>query len=508
MLAALVGTAACSPQGGEQAGGAVAAAESPRKAENKLVLAAQQDPGTLDYVANNQTALILWLPGNVVEPLLFKNQEGELEPGVAEDWTVSDDNLTYTFTIRDIDFSDGSPVTADDVVFSLNEMRESPIVTYAAPYASVDEISATGDREVTVTLAQPSQAFIAGMSGMSALIQPEAAAGERETATIGTGPYTLDSYVTDSGFNFSINPDYWGDAPSLEEVEVKIIPDGTAALNALQAGEVDMYPVITIDLWERIASQGFDESYNLVTFPQVGEMNFIAFNTTQAPYDDTAVRQALAKTFDREAFIQAFNAPFGAEATCGYGLSDTSWFAPEDEATCPYPTDADAVAPELEAAGVGSETFELTSLSDVADLSLPADVMAGQLEEAGVSIERNAIELARYSQTIFQARPPEFGITVMSDPAPITQFACNDAEEAGWTTYCNPEFSQLIQDADAAPTVEEHDALMAEANDLLKEDAVIVPLLAKDAVGLHHPELQGWEEPTVMVDIKFANLHW
>ena len=490
----------------ESTGGA--APTSDRAAENKLVLIALQDPGTLDYVSNNLTALILWLPGNVVEPLISFNGDGEPEPGVAESWEISEDQTTYTFTLRETNFSNGEPVAAADVVYSLTTMQESPIATYAAPYEAVASIEATDERTVTVQLSRPSQSFFRGMGGMSALIQPEASAGTIATDPIGTGPYVLDEYVTDSRLTFSINPEYWGEMPSLEEVEVRIIPDGTAALNALRAGEADAFPVITIDLWERLTTEGYGDDFNLITYPQGGEMLYVTFNTTQAPYEDVELRRALAASFDRQQFIDAFNAPWGATATCGYGLENTPWYTEESADTCPAPFDVEAAAADLQAAGYAGEALEFTSLSDVADLSLPADLLIAQLQGVGVEVERNALDLARYAQVIFQGRPPQFGVTVMSDPAPITQFACPDESQMGWTTYCSPEMTDLMNQADAAQSVEEYEALMNQASDVLKEDAVIVPLLAKSGVGLWHPDLQGWQEPQILVDIQFANLHW
>lgn len=512
LAGALLVAAACGS--GESSGGksdqrtAVTAPESPRKQQNKAIFIAQQDPGTLDYVKNNLTALILWIPGNVVEPLITFDAEGEPQPSVAESWTISDDQTTYTFKIREATFSNGQPVTADDVVYSLETMRKSPIATYAAPFEAVESIKATGEREVTVTLSRPSQSFFRGMGSMSGLIQPKSEADSIATKPIGTGPYVLDQYVQDSRLTFSANPNYWGEKPSLQEVEVRIIPDGTAALNALRAGEADAMPVITIDLWERLTTEGFDKAFNRITYPQVGEMLYVAFNTTQKPFDNAKVRQALAKSFDRQQFIDAFNAPWGAKATCGYGLEDDPWYAEESPDSCPVPFDPEAAASELQAAGYNGEPLEFTSLSDVPDLSLPADLLVAQLQGAGAQIERNAIELARYSQVVFQGRPPQFGITVMSDPAPITQFACKDESEMGWTTYCSPEMTKLMEEADAATTVEEYERLMAEANDVLKKDAVIVPLLAKSGVGLLHPDLKGWQEPQILVDIQFDNFHW
>ncbi|WP_434081589.1 ABC transporter substrate-binding protein [Sanguibacter sp. Z1732] len=443
-----------------------------------------------------------------MEPLVYFDDAGEPEPAVAESWDISDDQTTYTFTIRETTFSNDDPVTADDVVYSLTSMQESPISTYAAAYGAVESITAVDERTVEVELERPSQAFFQGMGGMSGLIQPESAADGIATNPIGTGPYVLDNYATDDQLAFSVNEDYWGEAPSIEDVTVRIIPDGTAALNALSAGEVDVFPVITIDLWERLTTEGFDESFNLVTYPQVGEMLYVAFNSTQAPFDEPEARQALAQAFNREDILAAFNAPWGADATCDFGLEDTSWFAPESAEACPHPSDLDAATGAISAAGLDTQSVEFTSLSDVPDLSLPADILVAQLQQVGADIDRNAIELARYSQTVFQARPPQFGITVMSSAAPITGFACESPDQAGWTTYCSQEFTELLNEADSAESIEEYDDRMAAANEVLKEDAVIVPLAAKNGVGLFHPDLQGWQEPRIMVDIQFKNLHW
>lgn len=485
----------------------VDAGTAPGAEDNSLTLIAQQDPGTLDYVNNNQTALILWIPGNVVEPLVYFNDDGEPEPAVAESWEISDDQTTYTFTIRETNFSNGEAVTADDVVYSLTSMQESPISTYSAAYSAVESITAEDERTVTVELERPSQQFFQGMGGMSGLIQPESAAGDIATNPIGTGPYVLDDYTSEDRLTFSVKEDYWGEAPSIEDVTVRIISDGSAALNAMTAGEADGYPVITIDLWERLTTQGFDENFNLLTYPQIGEMLYVAFNSTQAPYDEPAARQALAKSFNRQDILDGFNAPWGAEPTCGFGLEDTPWYEAESDESCPYPNDMESAASEIAAEGLDAEALDFTSLSDVPDLSLPADVLIAQLQEAGVEIERNAIDLSRYSQTVFQERPPQFGITVMSSAAPITTYSCPSGEP-GWETYCSDEFTDLINQADAAESPEEYEELMAQANEVLKEDAVIVPLAAKSGVGLLHPELKGWEEPKIMADIQFKNFHW
>jgi peptide/nickel transport system substrate-binding protein len=481
-----------------------AVAKSPRESQDKVVLIARQDPGTLDYVKSNLTALRLWIPANVVEPLVYFDKDGTAQPGVAEKWDISDDKLTYTFHIRDTTFSDGSPVTADDVVYSLQTMSQSPVVSNAAAFEAVTDIAKTDDKTVTVTLSHPSQAFWHGMGSMAGLIQPKAAAGDIATKPIGTGPYKLVEYVSNDHLVFTANDKYWGDQPAIKDVEVRIITDGTAALNAMQAGEADSFPVITIDLWERLTKDGFDKKFKLITFPQVGEPTYAVINS-KIPLEE---RQTIAKVFDRQALNDAYGAPWGAENTCTFALPNRSYYAPENEQTCPYPFDLDAATAEVAEKGYADSPLEFASLSDVPDLSLPADLMIPEMQAAGFQVNRNAIDLARYSQLIFQGKPPQFDVTVMSGSDDPTAFVCTDPAKAGWTTYCSADYSKAMADADAATTEEGYQENMAKAADILRKDAVIVPLIAKKGVGLFHPDLAGFTEPRVAVAIEFASLHW
>lgn len=482
----------------------VALAASPRAGEGKMILVARQDPGTLDFTKSNLTALRLWIPANVVEPLIYFNKDGTVSPGVAESWTISDDRLTYSFNIREATFSNGEALTADDVVYSLKTMKESPVSQNSSPYQAVSSIEKTGDRTVTVTLSRPSQNFWKGMGSTAGLIQPEAAAATIATNPIGTGPYKLVSYTSNSSLEFTANEHYWGDAPAIGSVSVRIITDGTAGLNALEAGEVDSLPVITIDLWEQLTARGLDKSFSMVTYPQIGEPTFAVFNQKLDP----ELRQALAMTIDRQAYNDAFGAAWGAENTCTFALPNQAWYAPESPETCPYPYDIEGAMSLVAEKGYANTPLEYVSLSDVPDLSLPADIMVPTMQAAGFNMTRNAIDLARYSQLIFQGRPPQFDVTVMSSDADPTQWACSDEASAGWSTYCSADYTQALSDADAALTDEDYLALMLKSAKILRDEAVIVPIIAKKGVGLFEADLKGFIEPRVAVAIEFAPLHW
>ena len=482
---------------------------SARQSANKLILAALQDPGTLDVVKQNQTALVLWLPGNVYETLVTNKPDGTAAPGVAKSWTISSNQLVYTFNIRDEKFSNGAAVTADDVVYSLKAMQNGPIGSYHGPFAQVASIVAKDGKTVVITLSKPSRSFFHGMGGMSGIIQPKSGEATRATAPIGSGPYVLKEYVPNDHLTFLPNSTYWGSAPALKEITVKIMTDGNAALAALKAGEIDSFPVITIDLWNRIGKQGFDKDFTLQNYPQGGEMLYTLFNSNVVPYNNPKVRHALAKMIDRKAFNVAYGAPEGSsDPTCGYGLQNTSWFAPESASSCFDAYNPARGAAELKAAGFAKFPLDYVSLTDVPDLSLPADLQVAQFTAAGATIKRRAISLAEYSKTIFGGRPQQFGVSIMSDPALFTQFSCTDKSKAGWTTYCSKQLTNLLIQADAAKTIASYNSLMAQAALVLQKDAYIVPILAKAGVGLWQPNLVGWKAPRIFVEQNFADLSW
>ncbi len=495
------GLTACSLEAGSNGtNGDGSVPASARAESDSLTTVAIQDLGTLDYTTSNLTALRLWIP-NIVEPLVYFDREGNASGAVADDWTISDDLKTYTFHIRDgITFSDGAPVTAEDVVYSLQTMQQSPVADIAAAYTHVTDIRKVDDATVEVQLSQPSRSFWDGMGRYAGMIQPKAAADSIATKPIGTGPYQVDSYVSNGSLNLKANPNYWGEPPDIKDVAVEIIPDPAASLNAMVAGEADLYAPVQSDLWSQVDSRGLDETYNAVTFPQGGEPFYIVINSKL----DKPLREAIAKLVDGEKIVSRIKSQWQPTPTCTFAKAHRPWSTPASPETCPHQYDPEAAAAEIEAGGYGEE--ELTFVQFESDPA--AEIVAAELEQAGLDVELESRELALYSQTIFSGNPPQFDITAMSGPDTLSQWTCPEPGQAAWTTYCNEEYNELIARADAAGSVEEYDSLMAEAAALLQRDAVVNTYSTLEGAGLLHPDLEGWTEPKVETEIVLSSLSW
>lgn len=469
------------------------------EADKKLVLIAKQDPGSFDYVSSILTSMLLWVPTNIVEPLVYFDEAGQAQPGVAESWSISDDRLTYEFKIRKVNFSDGTPVRVEDVIYSLNAMKTSPISVYAGTYAAVSGIEKVDESTVRVTLSRPSQSFWRGMGGVTGLIQPEHGAETRATNPIGTGPYVMKSYTSNSSIELVANPDYWAGKPAIEAVTVRIVSDATTILNALDAGEASGIPAATSELLEQVGMRGLQEKFTLAPYSQMGEPTYLVLNQKLDP----ELRKAMAKTVDRAAYRAAFGDSAGVETTCTFAMPNRLWYEPESAESCPYGLDfAAAMAGAQHFSDQKLEFAVLNSMSWFADLAIPS------LQAAGFDITRNTMDLARYSQTIFQGRPPQFDITVMQGPDDPAQWSCDAADKAGWSTYCSQPYSEALVAADSALDDAEYLAKMKEATAILRDDAVIVPLLDQQGFALLDPTLKGFTPPRVHVAVELSKLSW
>ena len=165
---------------------------------------------------------------NVFEGLVMPDVDGGLIPAVAKDYKISDDGLTYTFTIRDnIKFHNGNPLDVKDVEFSLRKMSGREGDTPAqAMFANIKDIKITGDNEVTVELNQPDSAFI---YSMTEAIVPDENRDSLDKNPIGTGAFKVASYEKEQKLTLTKNDDYWGEKAKIDDVEVFVTPNAETA---------------------------------------------------------------------------------------------------------------------------------------------------------------------------------------------------------------------------------------------------------------------------------------
>jgi peptide/nickel transport system substrate-binding protein len=292
----------------------------------KLIYARYADSLFLDPVLNDANVDI-WILTNLYDTLFEPTADGkDVEPGLATEWSVSDDGLTYTVKLRQgTKFSDGAPITAEDVKWSLDRARNPKNGIWNFTLASVDNIEVSAPDSITLHLKQPDPVLIKALATFNAAILPqkpfEASPGstDEEKAKafaehpVGSGPFQFESWERNVSMTLKRSDHYWrmGEdgkpLPYLDEIEFVIIPDDATRILKLQAGEVDGAELIP---YARVAELKNDANLNMELFPST-KVTFLTMNVrptfkdgTKNPMADPRVRQAMNYAVDKNALIK------------------------------------------------------------------------------------------------------------------------------------------------------------------------------------------------------------
>lgn len=221
-------------------------------------------------------------------------------PGLAESWKMSDDGKTWTFELRkNVVFHDGTPWDAEAAKINLDIRRKG---TGKAWLSAVEEVEVVGPHTIAVHLKEPVFTFDSDITPpFLAMVSPKAFDAEGNVIeAIGTGPFKLTSWTTDSEFIIERNEDYFGDVPILEKVTFKVIPDAETRALALQAGEIDM-------MSGREALTAVQRLKNLPDMKLAKEMSqtseVLFFNVYEEPFNDIKVREAVAHAINFEEMV-------------------------------------------------------------------------------------------------------------------------------------------------------------------------------------------------------------
>ncbi|WP_448005967.1 ABC transporter substrate-binding protein [Agromyces bauzanensis] len=477
---ALLLAACASPQAGD---GAAAAASI-----ESITVAM---PGSLSslYVGQEAGILNYYIASITQEGLVSLDADGALQPGLAESWEQVDD-VTYVYELRDdATFQDGTPVTVEDVVFSLEQARDETLSPGLAYYLSgVDTIEQTGEEQVTITLAAPDAAFAKNMStGGAAFItskafweEHEGRVGTSEALLLGSGPYRVTEFVPDSHVSFERVDTWWGALPDVEKIRVEFIPDESTRLLAAQSGDVDLafnVPLAQSTQWE---------SLDTMRVEYVNDLSYVGmyFNTALAPFDDPKVREAFAHAVDRDAVVERVLRGHGEAATAIATPESLGSVYSADEArellgSIPqYDFDLDAAAKALadSAHPDGFET-ELLTPSTGPQLGTAAQALAENLAQIGITLNVREVPIEEWLASLDPGS--EYGVgfmwyfSTLGDPAEVPSYLLG---AGNLSNYENPEVVDLLTQAGAESDATARIDLILEAETLQAEDVVNVPL--------------------------------
>jgi len=447
------------------------------------------EPTNLDIRHTSGAALEQILIDNIYEGLVSRTQDNEIEGRLASDYKVSDDGLTYTFTLNDgIVFHDGTELTSADVVSSYETVRTDATVQGNAEFAAVTSITATDASTVEIVLSEPNQNFLFSLTGPAGLVFKADDATDLKTAENGTGPFTLTRWNKGSTITFARNDAYWGEAAGVAQVEFQYIPDFTAGVNAALAGDVDVLTAVDPNL----ASQ-LEDDFTL-TKGRTTDKATLAFNNERAPLDDVRVREALRLAIDHDALIEAVGAGttlYGPipELDPGYeDLSDVISYDPEK-------------AKEL-LAEAGQEDLELTlTIPSFYGTTVPK-VLISDFKKVGVALDVNSVEFPTWLEDVYTNHDYDLSFVLHVEPRDFGNFANPDY----YFGYDNAKVQDLYAKALAEVDPDKSAELLAQAARIVSEDHAADWLYNGETITAVSPIVSGFPEDSINSRINLAGV--
>lgn len=412
------------------------------------------EPGNLDIRETAGAALDQILIDNIYQGLVARTPDQKIVPALASDFEVSDDGLTYTFTVREgVLFHDGEELTPDDVVWSLEEVKNTDTYRDSARLAKVDSIEADG-QVVTLTLSEPDSTLLWNLTGRAGLILEEGDKTDRKVDANGTGPFTLESWKQGDSITFARNDDYWGEAPQVGEVVFSYLPDNQAALTGALAGEFDALTGFDANLTEQIEANG-DFAVSLGASTDKGTL---AFNSKKAPLDDVRVRQAIRQAIDKDAIVEALGAgstQYGPIPELDPGYEDLSSVAPFD------PEASRALLAEA-----GAENLSLTLTLYSGYGTTVSQILVSNLNDVGITLKVNAVEFPTWLNDVYINQDYDLSFVLHTEARDFE----NWANPGYYFTYDNPEVQRLYAESIAATDETTAADLLRQAARIVSED--------------------------------------
>lgn len=283
------------------------AGQSGPKSGGTLTYALYQDIVSLDPAFTYDFSTVV---NQITEGLLKFDENSKLVPSLAEKWE-NPDPKTYLYHIRQgVLFSDGTPMTVDDVIFSMERTRDPKTASYLGwMYGNVDKIEKVDDSTVKVTLKEPdsnwryAMATPAGHVISKAYYEAHASNfGKPDGGVMGTGPFKYVNWQTGSEIVLEKNTNYWDKTggPYLDKIVYKIIPEAMTRVTGLKTGQINMAITLPIDLQEVVAKMDSVKISRSDSFLS----DFVAMNTQRKPFDDVKVRQAINYALDKQKIVK------------------------------------------------------------------------------------------------------------------------------------------------------------------------------------------------------------
>ena len=474
------------------------------QAANTLQRGIPTDPESLDQhkARSTQAADVL---RDLGEGLVSYSASGELVPGAAESWDMSEDGLTYTFHLRaDARWSNGEPVVAAHFVAGMERLIDPDTAAfYAAFLSDVESTSAADDLTLVITLERPTPYLLGLLTHPAAFpIHPGSLAEHgdafaRPGNLVSNGAYQLEAWIPGSIISLSRNEHYWNNAATaIDKVNYHIVVQDSAELNRYRAGELHITSTVPTDSFAQVR-QEYGDQLNVADYVGV---YYYGYNLTKPPFkDNPELRQALSMALDREQL---------AEKVVGRGeVPAYSWVPPSisnyEPARMSFAeldkTERETLARRLyKEAGYGDENplqVEIRYNTSDAHKRIAVAVQSMWREALGVEAtlvnEENKVLLANMREAEVTQVFRSSWIGDYDDAHTFLSVLRGDAA-SNMPRYSSDEYDALLERAAMQPDLEQRRLYLEEAERVMLADHPAIPIYFYVSKHLVHPDIEGW----------------
>jgi peptide/nickel transport system substrate-binding protein len=363
-----------------------------------------------------------------------------MRPALAESWDVSPDQLTWTFHLRPgVKFHDGSPMTADDVVFTYRRIIDEKLAN-SDKLSAVTDVRTINPATVVLRLKQPTPNLLTnlgGFKGMAIVQRKNVESGQIATHPIGTGPFAFDSQKSGDSISLKANAEYWGGAPKVAGVIFRFIPEKSTALSALQAGEIDWTDSIPT---QRVNQLKDDDSVNLAVTPS-NDYWYLALNEARQPWNDVRVRQAIAYAIDRDAIVAATS--YGTAAKNELAIPEGNpWYTAYGR----YRYDIEQAKRLLSEANASPRNLDMLVTNEYPETVTAAQIIADNLAPLDITVNIRTVDFATW---LDEQNSGRFDMLMMGwlgniDPDDFYYAQHHTGGTSNAQKYSNPEVDRLL----------------------------------------------------------------
>jgi peptide/nickel transport system substrate-binding protein len=456
------------------------------------------EPPALDPTAGAAEAIDVVVYQNIFEGLVRIDETGAVQPGLASAWTISDDGLTYRFTlVEGATFHDGTAFDAEDVKFTFDRLlAEDSVNAQKALYTPIETVTVIDPQTVEIALSRQDGLFLFNLGRGDAVIVAPESADNNANDPIGTGPFAFVQWDRGSRVILEQYGPYWGEKPALTKATYVFIGDTATMTSALLAGDIDGTNNFAP---EALAVFEGNPQFKVLVGSTEGE-TILATNNAKAPFDKLEVRKAMAHAINRTDIIEG--------ATYGYGVPIGTHFAPHNpdylDLTNTYPYDPEAAKALLAEAGFPDGFSATLKLPPLTYARLSGQIIASEFSKIGIKLELINMDWAPWLEDVFANK--DFDLTIIShvEPFDIGIYANPDY----YFGYDNPEVQALNETLNATTDEAQRKVLVQQIQTIIAEDAVNGYLFELAQTGVWNAKLEGMWQNAPIEGVVLRGIHW